>query len=77
MQGHVIGASAGGVEALSHLMGQFSEDLPATIFVVQHLIPTAPGKFAQVLDRAGPLPATMAQDGESFELGHIYVAPPV
>src|SRR5215831_1797888 len=79
MQGHdiiVIGASVGGVEALSNLVAQFPEDLPATIFVTQHVIPTSAGRLAMVLDRAGPLPATMAQDCESFELGHIYVAPP-
>ena len=72
----VLGASVGGVEALSNLVAQFPEDLPATIFVVQHISPTAPGQLAQILDRAGPLPATMARDCESFELGHIYVAPP-
>src|SRR5262249_14004859 len=79
MQGHdiiVIGASVGGVEALSNLVAQFPEDLPATIFVVQHVIPTGTGHLAQILNRAGPLPATMAQDCESFEPGHIYVAPP-
>jgi len=79
MQGHdiiVIGASVGGVEALSNLVSQFPEDLPATIFIVQHIIPTATGQLAQVLSRVGPLPATMAQDCESFESGHIYVAPP-
>ena len=79
MQGHdiiVIGASVGGVEALSNLVAQFPEDLPATIFVAQHVIPTATGYLAQILNRAGPLPATTAQDCESFELGHIYVAPP-
>jgi two-component system chemotaxis response regulator CheB len=32
--------------------------------------------MAQILDRAGPLPATLAQDGESFEPAHVYVAPP-
>src|SRR5215468_3096292 len=79
MQGHdiiVIGASVGGVEALSNLVAQFPEDLPATIFVVQHVIPTGTGHLAQILNRAGPLPATRAQDYESFEPGHIYVAPP-
>jgi two-component system chemotaxis response regulator CheB len=79
MQGHdiiVIGASVGGVEALSNLVAQFPEDLPATIFVVQHVIPTAAGYLANILNRAGPLPATTAQDCERFELGHIYVAPP-
>ena len=79
MQGHdivVIGASVGGVEALSNLVAQFPEDLPATVFVVQHIISTARSNLAQILDRASPLPATIAQDCENFELGHIYVAPP-
>jgi two-component system, chemotaxis family, protein-glutamate methylesterase/glutaminase len=79
MTGHniiVIGASVGGVETLSNLVAQFPEDLPATIFVVQHILPTATGRLAQILDRAGPLPATQAQDGASFEPSHIYVAPP-
>src|SRR5207248_3021201 len=79
MQGHdfiVLGASAGGVEALSNLVAQLPENLPATIFVVQHVMPAGRGRLAQILDRASPLPATTAQDREHFKLGHIYVAPP-
>jgi two-component system chemotaxis response regulator CheB len=79
MAGHdiiVIGASVGGVEALSSLVAQLPEDLAATLFVVQHTLPTAKGHMAQILDRAGPLRSTLAQDGESFEPAHIYVAPP-
>src|SRR5919198_1174187 len=79
MPGHdiiVIGASVGGVEALSHLVAQFPEDLPAAVFVVQHIMPTSIGRMAKILDRAGPLPATHAEDGERFEPAHIYIAPP-
>jgi two-component system chemotaxis response regulator CheB len=79
MTGHniiVIGASVGGVEALSQLVGQFPPDLAATVFIVQHVFPTATGYLAQILDRAGPLPATMAEDGEDFQPAHIYIAPP-
>jgi two-component system chemotaxis response regulator CheB len=79
MAGHdiiVIGASVGGVEALSSLVAQLPEDLAATLFVVQHTLPTARGQMAQILDRAGPLTATLAQDGENFTPAHIYVAPP-
>src|SRR5262245_28926028 len=79
MAGHdiiVIGASVGGVEALASLVAQLPEDLAATLFVVQHTLPTARGRMAQILDRAGPLTATLAQDGERFEPAHIYVAPP-
>ena len=72
----VIGASAGGVEALSKLVAQFPADLLATVFIVQHVSATARGVLAHILDRAGPLPATLAQDGEIFEQAHLYVAPP-
>jgi two-component system chemotaxis response regulator CheB len=72
----VIGASAGGVEALLKLVVQFPDNLPATVCVVQHVSATARGMLAQILDRAGPLPATLAQDGEAFERAHIYIAPP-
>jgi len=57
MPGHdmiVIGASAGGVEALSRLVAQIPEDLPATVCVVQHTMASALGRMAKVLDRAGP-----------------------
>ena len=79
MIGHdiiVMGASGGGVETLSNLVTQFPENLPAAIFIVQRTMPTARGHLAQILTRAGPLPATIAQDGERFESAHIYVAPP-
>src|SRR5262249_30010296 len=72
----VIGASAGGVEALSRLVVQFPKDLEATVFVVQHLAPTAISYLPQILNRASPLLATQAHDDEKFEPGHIYVAPP-
>lgn len=51
MQGHdiiAIGASVEGIEALSHLVAQFPEDLEATIFIVQHVSPTATGQLAQI-----------------------------
>jgi two-component system chemotaxis response regulator CheB len=79
MPGHdiiVIGASAGGVETLTNLVMQLPEDLPATIFVVQHTSPTNTSYLADILDRASLLPVTEAKDGESFHQTHIYVAPP-
>lgn len=71
----VIGASAGGVEALSVLMGGLPPDLPAAVFVVLHLM-GGRSMLAPILSRSGPLAATAAVEGERFERSHIYVAPP-
>jgi two-component system chemotaxis response regulator CheB len=70
----VIGASAGGVEALQNLVRDFPADLLAAVFVVLHIGPTS--HLAEILDRAGPLPCTNAESGADFQMGNIYVAPP-
>jgi two-component system chemotaxis response regulator CheB len=72
----VIGASAGGVEALLKLAAQLPDDLPAAVFVVQHTAPDGPGRLADLLDRAGPIEARLAQNGEAIQRGVMYVAPP-
>ncbi|HEV3470987.1 MAG TPA: chemotaxis protein CheB [Pyrinomonadaceae bacterium] len=72
----VIGASAGGIEALRALAAVLPRDLPAAVFVVQHSAPDAPSVLPMILERAGDLPARHPRDGERFERGHIYVAPP-
>jgi two-component system, chemotaxis family, protein-glutamate methylesterase/glutaminase len=72
----VVGASAGGVEALLHLVGGLPPDLPAALFVVLHLPADARSLLARILARAGPLPVATAVDGESIQRGRIYVARP-
>ena len=72
----VIGASAGGVDALQRLCSMLPTDLPAAVFVVQHLSPTARSMLPQLLARAGPLPVRAPQDGDPIEQGMIYVAGP-
>jgi two-component system, chemotaxis family, protein-glutamate methylesterase/glutaminase len=72
----VIGASAGGVEALRKLVAKLPQDLSAAIFVVMHLSPVAPSVLPQLLDSAGPLQATAASNGEPIQPSRIYVAPP-
>jgi two-component system chemotaxis response regulator CheB len=72
----VIGASAGGVEALQALVPGLPAGFPAAVFVAVHVSPTAPGVLARILARAGRLPAVSARDGEPVTPGRIYVARP-
>src|SRR3954454_21020528 len=72
----VVGASAGGVEALGGLVSGRPPELRAAIFVVLHVLPTGMSALADILARAGSLPARAAQDGEPIVRGRIYVAPP-
>jgi two-component system chemotaxis response regulator CheB len=72
----VVGASVGGIEALRTIAGGLPQDFPASVFVVVHTAPEAPGVLADILDRAGSLPAAFATDGERLQPGRIYVAPP-
>src|SRR4051794_12924773 len=72
----VIGASAGGIEALSALVSALPDDLAACICVVQHLSSTHKSFLPRILAQAGPLPATFASGGDPVASGRIYVAPP-
>lgn len=71
----VIGASAGGVEALSRLVGDLPADYSLPIVVVLHVPPTS-SLLPQILSRAGRLPADHAEDGAPLEAGRIMIAPP-
>ncbi|HWP41914.1 MAG TPA: chemotaxis protein CheB [Blastocatellia bacterium] len=72
----VVGASAGGVEALGTLVSGLPEDLPAAIFVVLHVPDNGTSVLPSILNRRGPLPASHAVDGQEIRHGQIYVAPP-
>lgn len=72
----VIGASAGGVEALKRLVRALPGDFPAAVFIVLHLRSSSRSLLAQILDKEGVLPAVQASDGDRFEPGRIYVARP-
>ncbi len=72
----VIGASAGGFEALKKLVAVLPSDLEASLFIVWHMSPDVRGVLPQVLNRAETLHAAHAVDSESIEPNRIYVAPP-
>lgn len=79
MPGHdiiVIGASAGGVEAVSALAKAFPAELDAAVFIVLHFPANGTSVLPAILNRRGKLSAAHARDGESVGRGRIYVAPP-
>jgi two-component system chemotaxis response regulator CheB len=71
-----IGASAGGVQALSEIIGSLPPGLPAAVFVVLHIAPHGRSALPEILSRSGCLPAVHPADGEEILHGRIYVAPP-
>lgn len=72
----LVGASAGGVGALSELVRGLPADLPAAVFVVLHISPYGKSAMPAILSRAGVLPALHPRDEDPVQEGRIYVAPP-
>lgn len=71
-----IAASAGGVQALTLLLGALPADFPVPVVVVQHLDPRHRTVLAEVLDRRTELSVKLAESGEEVHAGIVYVAPP-
>src|SRR3712207_1859700 len=72
----VLGASAGGVEALRDVGSGLPARLPAAGLGVLHTRARADSLLATILDRCGPLPARPAEHGASLSPGRIHVAVP-
>jgi two-component system, chemotaxis family, protein-glutamate methylesterase/glutaminase len=72
----VIGASAGGVEALSVLLPALPADLRAPLFIVVHLPRERPSLLAEIFARKCALKVREAEDKMRVEPGTVYFAPP-
>src|SRR5205085_3799308 len=71
----VVGSSAGGIEALSILVGGLGEGFPAPVVLAQHLDPNRPSQLASILERRTPLPVVVVGEATKLEPGRIYVVP--
>jgi two-component system, chemotaxis family, CheB/CheR fusion protein len=71
----VIGASAGGIEALTRLVSTLPEDLPVPIVIAQHLDPERASHLEQILSRSSTLPVRTITDNAPLEAGVIFVVP--
>ena len=76
MGGHdiiVLGASAGGIEALSQLVARLPADLPAAVFIVVHIPAHSTSVLPRIFGRHGPLPAT--QEPGEWGVEHVREEP--
>ena len=72
----VIGASAGGIEALGRLLPALPADLGVPVVIVVHLPPQRPSLLVAIFAPRCALPIREPQDKEPLAPGHIYFAPP-
>jgi two-component system, chemotaxis family, protein-glutamate methylesterase/glutaminase len=72
----VIGASAGGVEALRALVSGLPVDLPATVLIVLHVPPYGGSVLPAILSRSGPMVAQHPQHDQELAESQIWVAAP-
>ncbi len=70
----VVGASAGGIEALTALLSRLPEDLDAAVLVVVHMPAQGGPALRQILGRAARLPVGLAADNEPLRSGRVYVS---
>ncbi|HYU64590.1 MAG TPA: chemotaxis protein CheB [Verrucomicrobiae bacterium] len=71
-----IAASAGGVIALTEILGRLPAHFGAIVVIVQHVDPRHRSLMPQVIGRQSRLPVRHAQDGMELEPDHVYLAPP-
>jgi two-component system chemotaxis response regulator CheB len=76
IEGVVIGASAGGVEALGALLPALPPRARAAIFVVIHQRRERPSLLAELFASRCRLPIIEAEDKQAVEPGTVYFAPP-
>ena len=71
-----VGASAGGLEALTQLLAELPPDTGMAFVLIQHLAPRHPSLLADALARATTMVVGQAKDGERVVPDRVYVIPP-
>ncbi|MCK9216528.1 MAG: chemotaxis response regulator protein-glutamate methylesterase [Firmicutes bacterium] len=70
-----IGTSTGGPKALQDLICRLPIDIPAAIFIVQHMPPGFTKSLAKRLDGLSKISVKEAENGEIVKQGYAYIAP--
>ena len=72
----LIGGSSGSYDVLRTVFSALPATLRASLFIVVHRPASTPEYLSQILASDSQLPVTTARDGEAFETGKAYIAPP-
>ncbi|MDQ2878988.1 MAG: histidine kinase, partial [Pseudomonadota bacterium] len=70
-----VGASAGGLEAVTKLIGALPKSPGMAFILIQHLDPTHKSLMAELLSKHTPMPVIEATDGAAIEVDHVYTIP--
>jgi two-component system chemotaxis response regulator CheB len=76
IQAVVIGASAGGLQALKHLLPALPASFGCPVMIVQHVSPHSDNYMVQMLNELSALTVKEADEKEKIMAGTVYVAPP-
>src|SRR5687767_14423514 len=71
-----VACSAGGLPALTVVLGGLPAGFPAAVLVVQHIPPDRENALADILGRRSALAVRQAEDGEPARAGVAFLAPP-
>jgi two-component system CheB/CheR fusion protein len=71
-----IGASAGGLEALTAFLKALPARTGMAVVVIQHLAPQHESALTQLLSKATAMPVLEVSNGMPVERNHVYVIPP-
>jgi two-component system CheB/CheR fusion protein len=71
----VVGASAGGIDALSTLVSTLPADFPAPLVIAQHLDPRRPSHLSAILANRTSMAVRLVADRATLEPGVVYLVP--
>ena len=72
----LIGASAGGIQAISKLLAELPPNLRAAVAITLHRSPSHPSLLGSIFGARSKLEVVEPRSGELFEPGRVYLAPP-
>ena len=72
----VIGASAGGLQALKQILSAMPRDVEAALLVVLHTADHSSSMLPHILERRSNMPVSHPRDGDPILRGRVYIAPP-